>query len=54
MSKTDISDATTLNGTGSFTDVLSRPDDKRGVSTAQAGIDVEAPLDDVAVTTGRS
>ena len=51
-SNTNISDTTTVNGTRSFTDVLSQPDDKGGASTAQVGIGVEAPFDNVAVTRG--
>ena len=52
MIETGISDATTLHGMRSFSDVLSLPNDKGGASTAQAGIDMEVPLDNVAVPRG--
>ena len=42
-----------LNGTRRLMDMLLRPGPTRGVSTVQAGVDVETPLDNVAVTTGR-
>ena len=42
-----------MNGMRRFADVLLPPDHTGGASTAQAGVGMEAPLEDATMTTGR-